>query len=355
MSIDTQKIRDETDIVAVIGSFVALERRGATYVGLCPFHADGSPSLHVSAAKKYARCYACGWPDKRPGDVIDFIQDHLGLSFKAACEHLGAATFQPLPAQKAAPRMPESKPRITSRPPADADNPDFLMRWYKGKRLAAPLYPAEIYPMHDVEGYLIGWEVRYIVDGKKEPRMWSWGCVPGYPARWGMGHFNAPRPLFGLDDLLLRPNSMRVIHEAPRKAAAARLLMPSCVHLGWTGGAHAWKRHDWKPLQFRSEVPTIIWPDADSHIADERAAKLHNIPVGTFIPSFAQPGQQAALSLARFLSDSMGHNLRNVAVIDVNSKRDGWDAWDAVHIDKWTPEQAREWIKPRIKRVRDGD
>lgn len=48
-----QRILDAADIVEVVSDFVALKRRGANYVGLCPFHNDRSPSFYVSKGQGY--------------------------------------------------------------------------------------------------------------------------------------------------------------------------------------------------------------------------------------------------------------------------------------------------------------
>ena len=49
----------------------------------CPFHAEKTPSFKVQDSQ-YAHCFGCGWN----GDVIKFVMELLGLSFRAACERL---------------------------------------------------------------------------------------------------------------------------------------------------------------------------------------------------------------------------------------------------------------------------
>jgi DNA primase catalytic core len=122
-SVDVDGLKARTDIVSVVGSYVALKKRGAEFVGLCPFHADKNPSFWVSPAKGFCHCFACG----ANKDVIEFIQDMEGLDFKAACEHLGAETWQPkapIQHERTTP-LPE---RITSKPPPDAPAPNMLIR-----------------------------------------------------------------------------------------------------------------------------------------------------------------------------------------------------------------------------------
>lgn len=54
------KIREEADIVEIIGDKVKLNKKGANFVGLCPFHKDTNPSLTVSPTKKIYTCFPAG-------------------------------------------------------------------------------------------------------------------------------------------------------------------------------------------------------------------------------------------------------------------------------------------------------
>ena len=54
------QILDAADIVEVVSDFVSLKRRGANYVGLCPFHNEKTPSFSVSRAKGICHCFSCG-------------------------------------------------------------------------------------------------------------------------------------------------------------------------------------------------------------------------------------------------------------------------------------------------------
>src|SRR5436189_3730398 len=57
------------DIVELIGTSVALKRRGKDFVGLCPFHQEKTPSFTVSPSKQFFHCYGC----KATGNAIDFV------------------------------------------------------------------------------------------------------------------------------------------------------------------------------------------------------------------------------------------------------------------------------------------
>lgn len=74
------RVLEATDIVELIGSFIALKKLGQSFVGLCPFHEDKSPSLSVSPEKKIFRCFGCG----TNGNAITFLRKHKNLPFPEA-------------------------------------------------------------------------------------------------------------------------------------------------------------------------------------------------------------------------------------------------------------------------------
>lgn len=81
-----QRVLDATDIVDVIGDFVDLKKKGARYIGLCPFHDDRHATNFVVYPVK--RCYKCFACDAK-GDVVKFMMDHEKLSFGDAIRWLG--------------------------------------------------------------------------------------------------------------------------------------------------------------------------------------------------------------------------------------------------------------------------
>ncbi len=74
------------DIVEVINTVVQLKKHGNGYKGLCPFHAENTPSFNVSSTKQFYHCFGCG----ASGDVIKFLREHDGLTFMEAIEKLAA-------------------------------------------------------------------------------------------------------------------------------------------------------------------------------------------------------------------------------------------------------------------------
>ena len=65
------------DIVKVISAYQPLTQHGKEYIGLCPFHNDSSPSMHVSPSKRIFKCFACG----TGGDAIGYVMKREGLSY----------------------------------------------------------------------------------------------------------------------------------------------------------------------------------------------------------------------------------------------------------------------------------
>ncbi len=79
-----QQILDSADIVDVVSDFVTLKKRGANWIGLCPFHNDRRPSFYVSRAKGICKCFACG----EGGSAVNFIMKHEQLSYPEALRYL---------------------------------------------------------------------------------------------------------------------------------------------------------------------------------------------------------------------------------------------------------------------------
>ena len=81
-----QQILSRIDIIEIVGSFIKLKKRGANYLGLCPFHGEKSPSFTVSPAKEIYKCFGCG----RSGNTISFIMEHEKYSYVEALRWLAA-------------------------------------------------------------------------------------------------------------------------------------------------------------------------------------------------------------------------------------------------------------------------
>lgn len=81
-----QQILSRIDILDVVGSFVKLKKRGANYLGNCPFHNERTPSFTVSPSKEIFKCFGCG----KSGNTISFVMEHEKLSYAEALRWLAA-------------------------------------------------------------------------------------------------------------------------------------------------------------------------------------------------------------------------------------------------------------------------
>jgi len=83
---DLEQLRSSLSISDVIQQYVALRRVGRNWVGLCPFHAERSPSFNVREETGRYKCFDCG----AAGDAFTFIQEMEHVDFVSAVEQLAA-------------------------------------------------------------------------------------------------------------------------------------------------------------------------------------------------------------------------------------------------------------------------
>lgn len=88
-----EEVRMRSDIVDVISGYVKLQKKGANYFGLCPFHHEKSPSFSVAPQKQMYHCFGCGVS----GNVITFIMEYENYSFREAVEMLADRSGVKLP------------------------------------------------------------------------------------------------------------------------------------------------------------------------------------------------------------------------------------------------------------------
>ena len=80
---DVARVREATDLVALVSEHVALKRVGRRFQGLCPFHQEKTPSFSVSPDKGVWHCFGC----QKSGDAITFVREVEGT----ACREQGGA------------------------------------------------------------------------------------------------------------------------------------------------------------------------------------------------------------------------------------------------------------------------
>lgn len=88
-----QSLKNNLDIVDIIGSYITLQRSGGSYKACCPFHKEKTPSFIVNEQRQYYKCFGCG----KSGDVISFVQDIEKLEFMDAVRILAEKAGMQIP------------------------------------------------------------------------------------------------------------------------------------------------------------------------------------------------------------------------------------------------------------------
>lgn len=88
-----EEVRTRSDIVDIVSGYVRLQKKGANYFGLCPFHHEKSPSFSVAPAKQMYHCFGCGVS----GNVFTFVMEYENYSFREAVEMLADRSGVTLP------------------------------------------------------------------------------------------------------------------------------------------------------------------------------------------------------------------------------------------------------------------
>lgn len=88
-----ETIRDRSDLVSVVSEYLTLKKAGQNFTGLCPFHAEKTPSFSVNPSKQFFHCFGCGVG----GDVFQFVMKVEGVAFPEALRRLAGKAGVALP------------------------------------------------------------------------------------------------------------------------------------------------------------------------------------------------------------------------------------------------------------------
>lgn len=88
MKINRELIKEKINIVEYISRYISIQKRGKNYVGLCPFHAEKTPSFTVSESKQIFYCFGC----HVGGDLLEFLTKYLKLDYREVLQMLEKET-----------------------------------------------------------------------------------------------------------------------------------------------------------------------------------------------------------------------------------------------------------------------
>ena len=89
-----ETLKQQADIVRIVGDYVKLKKAGAqNFSGLCPFHAEKTPSFSVHATRQFFHCFGCG----ESGDVFTFVQKVENITFPEAVRLIAQKLGVPMP------------------------------------------------------------------------------------------------------------------------------------------------------------------------------------------------------------------------------------------------------------------
>lgn len=129
-----QDLLSRVDIADVVGRHVELKRSGASLTGLCPFHAEKSPSFNVVPAKQFYHCFGCG----ASGDAIRFLTEHQGLSFVEAVRDLAGQVGMTVPEEQVSPEERLQRQKLRERRLSMAEVLARAAEFYKAQLKSSP-------------------------------------------------------------------------------------------------------------------------------------------------------------------------------------------------------------------------
>ncbi|MGB5830410.1 MAG: CHC2 zinc finger domain-containing protein, partial [Thiohalocapsa sp.] len=219
----------------------------------CPFHNDTEPSFGVNLESGAYRCFGCG---AEGGGIVDFVMQRHGLSLADARAKLaadyGVDGARPSVSDKprGASKGGEGRPSCTLKP---VPEPALALRPTTHPKHGEP---SATWTYRDAAGRVLFFICRFDpAQGRKQfapqtfnGQRWQWKAPP------------EPRPLYRLDRLAAKPDTLVVFTEGEKAADAAAQLFPHGVSVTTPNGAQAPSKADFAPLAGRR---VLIWPDND--------------------------------------------------------------------------------------------
>jgi DNA primase len=196
---DIERVRSATDFVAVASDHVALRKVGRRWQGLCPFHAEKTPSFSLNAEEGLYYCFGC----QAKGDAITFVREIEHLDFAAAVERLAARAGIPLRYDETGDQSRERQEKTKL-----SEAMARAVEWYHQRLLSSP-------DAGRARGYL-------------KSRGYDGDVVRAYKLGWAPDEWDALARALSLPDAILEKTGLGFKNRAGKQQDAfrARVLFP---------------------------------------------------------------------------------------------------------------------------------
>ncbi|HSF23409.1 MAG TPA: CHC2 zinc finger domain-containing protein, partial [Blastocatellia bacterium] len=87
------EVKNQGDIVRVVSDYITLKKRGSSYIAICPFHSEKTPSFNVHPGKGLFKCFGCGVG----GSIFDFVMRIEGCGFPESVRIVAEKCGIPVP------------------------------------------------------------------------------------------------------------------------------------------------------------------------------------------------------------------------------------------------------------------
>ncbi|MEO5680777.1 MAG: DNA primase [Acidimicrobiales bacterium] len=251
---DVRRVKDATDIVAVVNEKVGLKRASSRWVGLCPFHAEKTPSFSVNPALGVYHCFGCG----ASGDAITFLRETQGLTFVEAVERLAPRAGIELTAED--PEAARARQRRSDLLAAM----EAAVAWYHDRLLTAADARA-------ARGYL-------------RSRGYDGEVVRRYRLGWAPGGWDALASALRLPDDVLRGTGLGFVDDRGRRSDSfrERVLFPILDHQGVPIGLGGRQLPGGRPPKYKNSTETALYRKSEV-LYGLSWAKEHVIRHGTAV------------------------------------------------------------------------
>ncbi|MCL5003929.1 MAG: DNA primase [Patescibacteria group bacterium] len=152
MANEIQQIKDKIDIVGLISQYVPLKKSGRNYKGLCPFHAEKTPSFMVSPELQIFKCFGCS----EGGDIFAFLMKREGLEFKEALEELAKRAGVKLSSYSAPSNEDQRRGRLLSALSLSSRFYNYLLTEHPAGRVALKYLSGRGLTPETIKKFLLG-------------------------------------------------------------------------------------------------------------------------------------------------------------------------------------------------------